>query len=959
MIRKVIKSIDFNQISTLNAAKLTWHPNGTFCEVCCVRLKDHYTFLKHVKSTSHAFKSHIIKKYGKSDIFRRYYCAYTCSYCSMVFTNKKTVALHSREVHSVTISRSGLKPDTLVLRKNITSQASNSKRYKIFTKNQKPPVTDEMSSGERLLKEVDTNIKTESRDDVIVKSEGNDDTVISDVNPKRYPCKFCVRSFCFMESLSRHLRKHHPDKHLCVKCGFFSVNSRLYSKHLRSHYNLTRNQRVCSDCFKICNDYAELFAHRKLVHGAIKSSFLCSECRETFVTVVELKEHKRQVHWAPREDVSKTNLRCKKCNRQFASALVLKFHQCTAKKFACLKKCGKRFEFYTQMERHMIKCTKGRTIYTCPNPQCKKTLSCLQTFKNHLTKCSSASNEERKPALAPTPAPTTAVDCNLCNISFQTEDAFEKHYEECHKKLPVNAKPEENLPRKVVSSSGVQNQSDNLKTNKNVVQTVRNLVLVGEKEREKPEIENTAAQKVTSVPVTNAIGNKNYWRCKKCREKYFSIGELESHFVTCRGIQTQHVKCHCGAIFVDKKVLRLHKIVDHQGDKSTISKRSVDKVFNKISKSPPSRENRLQNRSNDVSTSVINDFAPENKQPKPVENPKAEASQERRTTDENSRKNSSLSDETRNYKIVNQSDVKSSPKTIGWKVDNKQRTPTLNNTTCKESTVASTSSIYEPIAAEQYRLGQRLRPDKNIENSPAKQLNTFACSHCGLVFNSEYFLRKHEHDAHKSLVSSNVKATIPAPVSGFYNNHSSHGLSSDVKRPEYQPRPPHDKESSYAARNDEKRQEYQTRLPYDRESSYAARNDEKRQEYQQRLPYDRGMGKSYLKQNYHYNRYHPLHKVDRSNRSHSESEKYDDSYRSRAHRNNKIEPSHSHNATPLGKSAYTGCKSRNQLTITSNVSNVTCEVCRNPNPHLFCTICRTCYRENQVQYINHMKMKHS
>lgn len=126
----------------------------------------------------------------------------------------------------------------------------------------------------------------------IIKIEDDSDEKI---DSNQFQCKFCSAIFGYVEGLSKHLKKHH-DSHLCIQCGFISLNARSYAKHLRTHYNLTCAHRICLSCFKICNDPAEFYAHRKLVHDAGRSLFVCSDCSLEFVAVEEFEEHKRQVH---------------------------------------------------------------------------------------------------------------------------------------------------------------------------------------------------------------------------------------------------------------------------------------------------------------------------------------------------------------------------------------------------------------------------------------------------------------------------------------------------------------------------------------------------------------------------------------------------------------------------------------------------------------------------------------
>ncbi|XP_065210184.1 oocyte zinc finger protein XlCOF7.1-like [Planococcus citri] len=395
LISKIIKSININEVEQV-ASQIRFNGEN-FCNICKRKMADRPKFMKHVESNSHKFKSYIVSKCGDENIFEKYLIGYKCQSCVETFTSKTIMAQHSKNEHKVALNKNKIKPNTLILK----------------TKNNEH--------------EPECNVQIKQEPDA--------------ENPmKRKPCKFCNKTFGFVESLSRHMKKHHGT-YLCPDCGFTSISNRNFCVHLREEKQLTRFQKLCSICFKVCDSRVDLSQHRKQFHVGKQ---------------ILLKKHKRDMHRTQNVEPKKV-LKCRKCNRGFMSVLVLEKHQCKALKYPCLKNCGRRFETYSQMERHSVKCNAGKTIYSCKN--CKKNLKTLQSLKSHVIRCSaisstpSASTENEQTvkiaeSCSPSPIqhdkmPTltnmNAFLCTKCNQAILIDD-LKDHVGTCSQVKPIEEK---------------------------------------------------------------------------------------------------------------------------------------------------------------------------------------------------------------------------------------------------------------------------------------------------------------------------------------------------------------------------------------------------------------------------------------------------------------------------------------------------------------------------------------
>lgn len=430
------------------AEKMMWNPNNNFCTVCKSKISDSEKFRKHIQSSGHLFKTYVVKKSGNADIFSNFMIGYTCPSpsCRKIFTSKVILSYHGRTEHNIRLNKNNLKPDTII------------------PKNAKKNEDEENQMSE-----------------IMIKDEPD--------KAKAHPCTLCNKTFGFVESLQNHYKRHHKGVFFCIHCEFTTINKTTFSSHLRVHYNLTRFQKLCSTCFKVCDSNVDLLNHRKTYHET-KVLPVCTICNSTFMNPTLLKKHKRDVHRTNAEEVQeKKLLRCRKCNRGFLSLLVLEKHQCTAVKYPCVKKCGRRFESFSLMSRHALKCNSGITIYSCK--RCSKPLKTLNSLKVHLEKC-----------VLKTSTPT----------SESTETKIEKKLDE---KLRGSGSPLKQHPRTEIDAVLKKNRIDSL--------------------------ENLTDKRM-KTSASEEIAHQNPYKCIRCSNAFSSTTDFDQHVKSCTTALTKTLR---------------------------------------------------------------------------------------------------------------------------------------------------------------------------------------------------------------------------------------------------------------------------------------------------------------------------------------------------------------------------------------------------------------------------------
>ncbi|XP_045489759.1 zinc finger protein 62 homolog isoform X7 [Pieris rapae] len=315
-------------------------------------------------------------------------------------------------------------------RKSTTKAKAAPKKAKV--KEAKPSVSkakpEKKKKGEAELKEEDNDYTAiKSNDDINKRLEGNARRAMFRKNIKTilttctaypfkyrkgaYLCFFCKSSFLEPQLLREHSQRHHSD---------IAFKPRKYDP-LKMDFSVT----VCRLCGVDIKDYSELKIHLR-VHGKSidctygecilpyklsKDEYCCQVCGKRYEMFLSLHKHMND-HYE--------HYICETCGKGFATIQRMLNHSRTHEKgsFPC-KHCGELLQSYAGLYAHIAKVHKSNKRYKCPI--CDEKFSSYKYRMKHLN---TIHNE--KTALFPCPSCPKVFD--LC--SRRTAHIRSQHLQE-------------------------------------------------------------------------------------------------------------------------------------------------------------------------------------------------------------------------------------------------------------------------------------------------------------------------------------------------------------------------------------------------------------------------------------------------------------------------------------------------------------------------------------------------
>uniref|UniRef100_A0A1I8MAP5 Zinc finger protein Xfin n=1 Tax=Musca domestica TaxID=7370 RepID=A0A1I8MAP5_MUSDO len=254
--------------------------------------------------------------------------------------------------------------------------------------------------------------------------EERESEVKDQIPSKPYECDICKQCFSREKHLSNHKRKKHcnakedspaNDKkadHIalqksntgdfpCSNCLEHFESVELLEEHEKSHRKMPKDM-VCDICEEAFESMRPLIRHMKSLHP-MAETYECTVCKQTFILRQQLQKHMRQLH-------KKDELICEICHKDYKYESSLEKHMLShniQKSYLC-PQCGKTFRNSSNLREHL---TRHATQATYPCSECPKTFKCRADLRKH-----KATHTNNRPH-----------ECDICGFRFSRAYSLMEH----------------------------------------------------------------------------------------------------------------------------------------------------------------------------------------------------------------------------------------------------------------------------------------------------------------------------------------------------------------------------------------------------------------------------------------------------------------------------------------------------------------------------------------------------
>ncbi|XP_026749293.2 zinc finger protein 354B-like [Galleria mellonella] len=221
-------------------------------------------------------------------------------------------------------------------------------------------------------------------------------------------CCICLALFEKFKILIGHMHSHYSN-YVCNICFAGFVNRSALSRHSHNHKT---GVFTCKYCEKGFNSLTKKVSHVRNAHTG--KFYRCGYCNEVF------KDYRlKEVHLTEAHGVPNPTVKCRACDKEFASKKAMKAHinytHLMEKRRSC-DYCDKQFYGSSGLKRHMLKHT-GEKKFQCG--VCLKSYGRKTTLREHMR----IHNNDRR------------FKCDYCGQAFVQKCSWKAHIRSKHQDL--------------------------------------------------------------------------------------------------------------------------------------------------------------------------------------------------------------------------------------------------------------------------------------------------------------------------------------------------------------------------------------------------------------------------------------------------------------------------------------------------------------------------------------------
>ncbi|XP_017037136.1 zinc finger protein 761 [Drosophila kikkawai] len=411
----------------------------------------------------------------------------------------------------------------------------------------------------------------------------------ANVSSTTYSCGECLAVFESRSRLNGHMRSMHGSIISCELCSREFGSEATYSIHMKKHLIIERDLHVCHNC-GLLNDSQEKMAEHaetknspcfkaKIYTEMLRDAYVCEYCSSYFKQKSDLQAHRQS-------GIHKNGLFwCQPCGKDFPHMKLYRHHLRNYQKlrsdsthrkleicvfYMCDQQdCTEAYVNWNSLYTHKRRTHESSDKQTEKASKSAKDWICQFCLKECRSKMSLSVHVARSHN-------NDNVSCSLCNASYKSQDALDKHHAYWHE------------PIECPQCFKIVKNRRNYDTHVNVVHSNKKRYACGVCEKgfyHKSEMEahqklhgqlysceqcsfTTRNKKSLSVHVLGQHYKRFAFECKVCNKRFGRRQGLTTHIQRAHGskyVCRDYFEEGCGRTFVSSSQLNVHVRKVHEG----------------------------------------------------------------------------------------------------------------------------------------------------------------------------------------------------------------------------------------------------------------------------------------------------------------------------------------------------------------------------------------------------------